>query len=542
MIRLKDGHIVDAVSGRDGPGDLWISDGRIVDPPADGRADATYELAGEIVMAGGIDIHSHIAGGNVNTARLLLPEQHKAHASRPATTPLAQLGFTCEATGCLYAQMGFTTVVEPAVMPSHALHAHLEMADIPIIDTAGLCVLGNDDYLLSLLHKKAGKQTVHDYVAHMVTSTRSLGVKVINAGAAAAFKANARHFSFDDIVPEYGVSSREIVLALQDAVEELGIAHPLHVHCNNLGAPGAADSAAVTMAAAEGRMHLAHLQFYGYGKEGKRGFSSAGARLADEVNRRPNITVDIGQVMFGQTVTVSCDVMRQFSARDQASPRKYVIFDGESSGGGIVPYHYKPKSFYNAVQWAVGLELFLLIADPWRCFFTTDHPNGAPFTTYPEIFALLMDADRRAQALAELPKSILDITTLASISREYSLSEIAIMTRAAPARLLGLADRGHLKPGAIADIAVYRPDADKAKMFRAASHVFKHGRLVVKDGKVVDMPVGRTIIAGSECDSKMTAQMDRYYEQSCGVTSAMFSVDEHLLGMPRQFETVPWAN
>ena len=58
------------------------------------------------------------------------------------------------------------------------------------------------------------------------------------------------------------------------------------------------------------------------------------------------------------------------------------------------------------------------------------------------------------------------VTTLASITREYTLTEIAIMTRAAPARLLGLIDRGHLGPGARADIAIYRPQADLAAMFR----------------------------------------------------------------------------
>ena len=47
----------------------------------------------------------------------------------------------------------------------------------------------------------------------------------------------------------------------------------------------------------------------------------------------------------------------------------------------------------NAVQWAVGLELLLLISDPWRIFLTTDHPNGACFWRYPEIIHLLMDAD-----------------------------------------------------------------------------------------------------------------------------------------------------
>ncbi len=111
--------------------------------------------------------------------------------------------------------------------------------------------------------------------------------------------------------------------------------------------------------------------------------------------------------MFGQTVTISSDVLRQFSARAQAQPNKYVIIDGDANGGGMMPYNYRPGSFANAVQFAVGLELFLLIDDPWRVFFTTDHPNGAPFTAYPDLFALLMSRDMRAQWLEKLPAEAL---------------------------------------------------------------------------------------------------------------------------------------
>ena len=143
-------------------------------------------------------------------------------------------------------------------------------------------------------------------------------------GAAAAFKENVRTFSLDDVVPSYGVSSRKIVKTLQAAVDRLGIPHPLHVHCNNLGVAGAADTAAATIAAAEGvPLHLAHLQFYGYGTEGKRKFSSAAARLAELVNATPEVTIDIGQVMFGQTVTISSDVHAAvFGARHGASRRR----------------------------------------------------------------------------------------------------------------------------------------------------------------------------------------------------------------------------
>jgi formylmethanofuran dehydrogenase subunit A len=379
---IKGGHVIDPANGNDGIGDVWMRDGRIVQAPPGAGADETFDATGKIVMAGAIDIHSHIAGWSVNTARLLLPEFRLGSAARPGSTPLSAAGWPAFEIGCLYAAMGFTTVVEPAVSPHYALHAHLELADIPIIDKATLAVLGNDDFLLDLIRRKESAAAVRDYVAWTLAATRSLGIKVINAGGAAAFKENVREFSFDDMVPSFGVSSREIVKTLQRAVNELGVPHPLHVHCNNLGIAGSADSALATIAAAEGLpLHLAHLQFYGYGKEGGRGFSSAAARLAEAVNATKSVTIDVGQVMFGQTVTVSLDVLRQCKARNQARPRKWAILDGDANGAGVVPYNYRCADFYNAVQWAVGMELFLLIDDPWRVFFTTDHPNGAPFTT-----------------------------------------------------------------------------------------------------------------------------------------------------------------
>ncbi|RUZ61233.1 formylmethanofuran dehydrogenase subunit A, partial [Mesorhizobium sp. M7A.F.Ca.US.003.02.2.1] len=103
LTKIADGDIIDPVNGRLGKGDLWIKDDKIVPAPAGGAADRTVEASGCIVMAGAIDIHSHIGGGNVNTARLLLPEQHAAHQLRPAMTPLANAGWSTFQTGCLYA-------------------------------------------------------------------------------------------------------------------------------------------------------------------------------------------------------------------------------------------------------------------------------------------------------------------------------------------------------------------------------------------------------------------------------------------------------
>ncbi|HVY58348.1 MAG TPA: formylmethanofuran dehydrogenase subunit A [Xanthobacteraceae bacterium] len=539
LTRIAGGRVIDPAHGRDETGDVWIRDGRIVAAPAGERADETYDATGHVVMAGAIDIHSHIAGSNVNTARLLLPEQHRASEPRPAQTPLSTAGWSTFETGCRYAAMGFTTVVEPAVSPSYALHAHLELADIPIIDKAMLAVLGNDDFLLGLMQRNEGEAAVRDYVAWTLETTRGLGIKVINAGGAMALKSNVRAFSLDDVVPDYGVSSRQIVKTLQHAVHALGVPHPLHVHCNNLGLAGNSETALATIEAAEGLpLHLAHLQFYGYGREGERGFSSAAPRLAEAVNRTKNVTIDIGQVMFGQTVTVSSDLLLQFNSRRQANPNKWVIFDGDANGGGVVPYNYRADNFYNALQWATGLELFLLIDDPWRVFFTTDHPNGAPFTTYPELFQLLMDRDARARQIAALPPAAMELTTLPSLAREYSLNEIAIMTRASPAKLLGLTDRGHLGVGAVADVAVYAERADKAQMFRAAALVFKDGELVVRDGKVTRYHWGRALTVRPPDSGAIARRMRSYYEERFGLSSDLMAVPEWAIGRPQPFEFV----
>lgn len=518
LTRLKGGRVYDPANQVNGEiTDIWFRDGVICAPPQDpNEADETFDVSGKIVMAGAIDIHSHIAGGNVNNARVMLPEQHLADRARYARLPFAGAKWSTFDTGYRYAEMGFTFVVEPAVLPINAAQAHAELADIPIIDKAGLAIVGNDDFLLRLLRDRADPQQVTDYVAWVINATQCLGVKVINAGGATAFKFNQRHLSLDEEVPMYGVSSRAILNAVQRAVVQLGIAHPVHVHCNNLGVAGNVQTALNTIDAADGLpMHLAHVQFYGYGDEGEKGFSSGASALADKFNANPNITMDVGQVLFGQTVTISGDVLRQFDARGLANPSKWVVWESEDGGGGIVPFKYRKQNFINALQWAIGLELFLLADDPWRLFFTTDHPNGAPFTAYPELFRLLMDREHRNRWLSEINAEAADICLLRHLDREYDLNDIAIMTRAAPARLLGLTDRGHLAPGGVADIAVYEEQDDKAAMFARAHLLFKDGNKVVENGRVTRNVFGKThAIApeyASDIERSITDYFDRYH-------------------------------
>jgi len=146
LTRLKGGTLYDPANGVNGERrDLYMRDGRLVAAVPGASIDHDFDATGMIVMAGGIDLHSHIGGGKTNLSRLLLPEDHRGSGAEDAAAldangrylRLPSCGVCTPgtlATGYRYAEMGYTAVFEPAMMPSNARHTHLEMGDTPIID------------------------------------------------------------------------------------------------------------------------------------------------------------------------------------------------------------------------------------------------------------------------------------------------------------------------------------------------------------------------------------------------------------------------
>ena len=520
---LKNAKIYDPAHQKNGvKEDIYIRNGHIIAKPSDTeKINETIDLKGKVVMAGAIDMHSHIGGGKVNIARMMLPEyqealrysEPEAHICGPHCLHHATPS-TIE-TGMRYIEMGYTAAFEPAILAINARQAHLEMGDTPMIDKGGYAMLGNDDYFLRLLSEKADQKTINDYVAWTINATQAIGIKVVNPGGISAFKFNQRRLDLDENNAHYQISPRQILQSLSRAVHDIGIAKPLHVHCNNLGAAGNFQTTLDTMGASDGiPMHLTHIQFHSYAAEGDKKFSSAAAQIAEALNKNKHITADVGQILFGQTVTASGDNMMQHLNTKHANPKKSVIMDIECDAGcGVVPFKYRDENYVNALQWAIGLEIFLSVEDPWRIFLTTDHPNGAPFTCYPHLIRLLMDKPFRDEAFAKLNLDAQAMSNLTSIEREYSLYDIATMTRAGAAKLIGLGDRGHLGIGAAADITIYTEQDDKEAMFSKPSYVFKDGELVVKDGEIIKVVWGKTHTAKPAYDQNIEKGLKDYFDK-----------------------------
>ena len=323
------------------------------------------------------------------------------------------------------------------------------------------------------------------------------------------------------------VTPRAILETLTAAANALHLPHGVHIHCNRLGQPGNVQTTLESMQALDGRRaHFTHLQFHSYGGGDGKAWSSAAAQIMAYVNGHPDVSVDVGQVMFGPATTVTADGPVEYLLH-RSTGRKWLNVDVElETGCGIVPYTYKDKAAVAALQWVVGLELFLLAGDPWRVILSTDHPNGGSFTSYPELIRLLMDRAYRDEQLKKVnPKLLAGSALTDGIGREYTLNEIAIITRAGPARLLGLRQKGHLGVGADADVTIYARDPNVAIMFATPRFVIKGGMLVVEEGQLRRAPAGSRLHVRPEFDRAVERDLLTHFTRFGTVSFANYRVE-----------------
>ena len=507
MVRITGGRVYDPANGVEGVvKDICIDASGRVAADVSGSDVRTIDATGMLVFPGGVDVHTHVAGGALNFARGLVPENQRV-ARKFLHTPELRAGIggltpTTFATGYLYAGMGWTTVNEAAVPILSAKHTHEEMHDIPIVDKSTLLLMANNELMLDLL--EAGEfERAKSLVGWMLWASKTFGIKAVNPGGVTAWKWGKNANQLHQPIEGYSkVTAAQIVMDLARIVDELGLPHPMHLHQNNLGVPGNIGSTIETMNLLQGhRAHLAHLQFHAYGGQDWNTMRSGAPEIAAEFMKHKNLTCDVGAILFGDAVTITADGPWQHFLHELTG-RKWGNLDVENETGcGIVPYVYNNHKVVNAIQWAVGLELLLLIDDPWRVYLTTDHPNGGGFWRYPEILRLLMDAEFRKSEVRKLPPESLNRITLAELDREYTISEMVIITSAGPARALGLKQKGHLGVGADGDVTVYsaNPDSDGV-MFTYPRYVLKGGKVVVEEGEIRALTEGRVFLVHPEFD------------------------------------------
>jgi formylmethanofuran dehydrogenase subunit A len=552
-VLIKNGFVYDPLNRVNGEKmDIAIRDGKIVESVS-GRRARKIDASGMTVMPGGVDIHTHIAGSEVNTGRLLRPEDHFRDFEVKTSVTRAGVGRSIPSTfttGYRYARMGYTTIMNPSMPPLEAKHTHEELNDTPMLDKASYPLLG--DWWFALEYLAQGKiEECARHIAWIMSSTKGYAIKIVNPGGLEAWGFGQNVKDLDDQVPHFCTTPREIIRGLCKANKLLNLPHTIHVHANNLGKPGNYTTALETLKCVEDLatgdkpvIHLTHCQFSAFKGDDWRTLESGAEDIANYMNSHTHATMDMGQIIFTDTTTMTADGPFQYALYGLTG-NKWVNHDVETeTSGGIVPFRYHRKSYVHAVQWSIGLELALLIKDPWKILMTTDHPNGGPFTAYPKIIAWLISKKAREASLKRINARARSRSLLPSIDRELSLYEIATVTRAGQAKALGLKNKGHLGVGADADVAVYNVNPETTdisrkyrtvrRAFRRAAYTIKGGELVVKDGAVLKHVDGRTMWLDVEVSesARISNDMKKRFKEYWTVEYENYPVsEEHLKGL-----------
>ena len=539
--------------------DIFVRDGKIVEEV---KKPEILDVNGLLVLPGGVEGHAHLSGSKVNAGRLMRPEDGRRGLRRKTAITMPESGYSVinvYGEGYRYARMGYTTMVEAAMPILTAIHTHEELRDIPILDKLSMTLFGFNWFVMDYI-RKGEMDKLAAYVAWALKISKGYGIKIVNPSGGENWKWGKNVSSIDEPNISFGVTAREILSSLMEVNEILDLPHPIHVHCNRLGQPGNYDIAIDTMKISSGfetkrerePLHVTHIMFSSYGGEKWKDFESKTDEVTKEVNSNKNASIDLGQLMFGDTTTMTADGALEF-ALCKLTGSKWSNSDTEmETGGGITPEIYSPSMPINAIQWAIGLESALLVKNPYQVWLTTDHPNGAPFTTYPEVISLLMSKDRRKKEIERVNKVVQKRAILSSLDREYGWGEIATITRASQAKAYQLNDKGQIGVGADADIAVYNINPEEVdpskdykeveRAFSATKYTIKGGEIVVRDGEIVKTFPGKTLWTNAEFDGYyelIEDDLKDWFSKYYTVSLSNYGVSDVYLTNPEVIKTSP---
>ncbi len=550
---VKNGYVYDPLNKINGENvNVAIKDGKIVEESQINPAEAkVIDATNKTVMPGGVDIHTHICGYAINAGRLLRPEDGHSGLEPHTSLRRSGSGFSVPSTfvtGYRYSILGYTTLCEPAMPPLLARHTHEELNDTPMVDTFAFTLLGNNWSVAQYL-KKGEYQKCAAFVAWMLRATKGYSIKIVNPGGVEAWAWRSNVKDLNDPVPYFNITPTELLHGLSIVNEMLKLPHSIHVHTNQLGVPGNYELTLGTFETTKDAkinsikgtrkqsIHVTHAQFSAYGGDSWNNFTSKADAIAKYVNDHPNVTIDLGQVIPGETTTMTADGPLEYNLRG-LNHLKWINQGIElETGGGLVPFVYSRLNPVNSVQWTVGLELALLIQNPFQVYLTTDHPNAGPFIRYPRIISWLMSKQARNIQLERLHKLTNKRSIIGTIDREYSLFEIATVTRAGQAVALGMSDtKGHLGVGADADIAIYDLDPNNLapdnieKAFSHAAYTIKDGTIVVKNGEIVQVTQGKRSWVNPQINDNLEKtklrDIGRTFARFYTVTMANFPVQD----------------
>ncbi|MDY6854609.1 MAG: amidohydrolase family protein [Thermodesulfobacteriota bacterium] len=443
-IKIEGGILYDSKNGINGEQrDIFIDDGIIVDGFS--KPDKTIHAKSKTIMAGGIDIHSHIATYGLN----LLRATHGFYLPREI--------------GHIYAKMGYTHVNEPFMTQYTASYVHHELSSIPIVDTSAFLVLNIKD-LDRKIKSTRYIEEVERIIPVIMSRAKAIGLKIYEPFVRYAQRMYImKNVKASKVLSFFSGMNKEniprIILHSSSGLFKEEIENPSLFH-----------------------------------------FSHIGSTLEDEDAYNKVLTyldegasADLGLFDFEENTRISTGRFTDYT------------FCGVVDMDFSEPISFSQGKIHDLTP--PFLTLKLALSEPNKHIsFSSDSPTNAIFESYPKILSWLMSIDNRKDLFKrDLPDF------------EYTLFDIARVTRQNPADILGLSNKGHLGVGAQADIAIYDiHNGTKANelesRFKECAYLIKSGEVVIEDHRIINNRIEKnTYFKGVEpCNDGSAKELAKY--------------------------------
>ena len=444
---IKGGYLVDSASGKDGRYDIGIVDGKVIRVESEiesDRAREVYDASGKLIFPGLIDTHVHLTPLDRSVGFRML----------------ARAGVTC-ALEC----GGF---VEDVIESMAAAGSGISVAPLNRLDP-GVSISGPD----------AGRPELSDYLEKSLAAG-ALGLKILGGHhpltpettQAAIEVANAAgaYVAFHCGTTQNGSNLNGLLEALELAdTNHLHVCH-IPAYCRGLTHGSPVEEAMLALKALAARPHLVSETYLGP-------FNGTSARLE---NGRPRSHVTRTCLKMGGYDTNSEAMLVAASdgyMRVQKPTAQEVIYLEPDEGVAYL----KEINFKATVSFPVNSRAAAFLT-------ATEKDNTGRFI----IPALATDG-------GGIPRNFLLSHGLSLVRfNALTLAEFVQKCCQVPAQMLGLFDKGHLSPGADADVVVVDPDSQQARLTMAG------GKVIMIDGVVTGK--GGTIVTTNAGEKNLSAR------------------------------------
>ncbi|TFF99245.1 MAG: hypothetical protein EU541_05400 [Promethearchaeota archaeon] len=488
---IKNGFVFDPLNGIEGEKkDILIEKRKIVEKFSSQNNIKDIDASGKTVIPAAVDIHAHIASQQVNWARLLGTKK------REFVKDWNRL--TLENIAKEYIKNGYTFVIDANVYPSISKQTIFDFSNLPVLDKGMLLNVSNIWALEDEFQRGKIKELSY-FLSDLLSSCKGFGIKVYNPFEAEAWNFKILRENIEKGGKLYNFTALDVYKNLTKAAEYLMLPHSVHAHIEGYESQIAKDNLNIVLDSidftelkrgdqdSEFRnqvFHLAHANSYN--------MDGDNANLIDFLNSNSLVDVDLGFIGFDKLNPLITSDRRLINdlLNSNENNTKVIRSANESEGDSFVTFRrFDKKNKNHCIMWANAIELALKVKNKWQIQLSFNYPNYSNVKDLPEIMTWLISKKARDSYMKDMNEDFLKNSSLNGNSEILSFNDFITITRASPAKSLGLADiKGSFSLGSDGDVNILNidlSDIDLSKDYEKLEKAFKDIEYVIKGGEII---------------------------------------------------------